>query len=525
MKTTSPWKKRLTYLALFFIFLALAVFSWVLIQTQDRNPDYNLNFTHQTKEAQNLKVGFGKEDISPLVLDSWTDVNGDAQYVAEDGDTYEDRNGNGKFDPVWMAGFQNQRPAQGVHDPLWARSFVIDDGEYCLAWAVLDMIGYGNDDIIEIRKRVAAEADIDYIMVSSTHTHEGPDLIGLWGESYTQSGVDPNYREAVIEKTVASILAAYQNRQKAKLHFSQDLESAIPYVTDSRKPLVLDPGLRMMHAVAVDSDSTIGTLISWSNHPETLWDKNLLISSDFPHYIREGVEKGIFHQDTLVEKGLGGIAIFANGSIGGLMTTHPTFAIKHPISGEMIKEPGYAKTEAQGMAIAQMVLKSLANPQSPPVEEAGLYVRAKTIELPLKNPLYKLAIVLGVLDRGMPSLWNMRTEISHWKIGPAEFLHHPAEIYPEIVNGGVEAPEGRDFLISPVESPSIRSYMQADIKFVMGLSNDMIGYAIPKSEWDEEAPYIYGYEDAPYGEINSLGPETAPILYREMKELLGVKEE
>lgn len=521
MKTTTRWKKLLRYTALFLILLTIAALSWIYVQTQDRNPDYLLDIQHQSKSLQALKVGFGKADISPLILDSWTDVNGDARFVIEDGDSYEDKNGNGKFDPVWMAGFHNQRPAQGIHDPLWARSFVMEDGEYCLAWAVLDMIGYGNDDIIEIRRRVQAKAKIDYIMVSSTHTHEGPDLIGLWGASYTQTGVDPNYRESVIEKTVASILSAYQNRKTAKLHFSQDLESAIPYVTDTRKPLVLDPGLRMMHVVEAETDSSLGTLISWANHPETLWDKNLLISSDFPHYIREGVEKGIYHQDTLVEKGLGGIAIFANGSIGGLMTTHPTFAIEHPHNGELLKEPGYEKTEAQGMAIAQMVLRAIRNSQDSSIEKGALYIRAKTIELPLNNPLYKLAIVLGVLDRGLPSLWNMRTEITHWKIGPAEFLHHPAEIYPEIINGGVEAPEGRDFPISPIESPSIRSYMNAEFKFVMGLTNDMIGYAIPKSEWDEEAPYIYGYESAPYGEVNSLGPETGPILYREMKQLMG----
>lgn len=44
----------------------------------------------------------------------------------------------------------------------------------------------------------------------------------------------------------------------------------------------------------------------------------------------------------------------------------------------------------------------------------------------------------------------------------------------------------------------------------------MIGYIIPKSEWDEEAPYIYGYLESPYGEIHSVGPETGPILYEAM---------
>jgi len=34
--------------------------------------------------------------------------------------------------------------------------------------------------------------------------------------------------------------------------------------------------------------------------------KNLLITSDFPHYVREGIERGIFNGDTLVKPGIGG---------------------------------------------------------------------------------------------------------------------------------------------------------------------------------------------------------------------------
>jgi hypothetical protein len=57
-------------------------------------------------------------------------------------------------------------------------------------------------------------------------------------------------------------------------------------------------------------------------------------------------------------------------------------------------------------------------------------------------------------------------------------------------------------------------------RFTVGLSNDMIGYIIPRSEWDQKAPFIYDYEEAPYGEINSVGPETAPILYEALKEII-----
>jgi hypothetical protein len=103
---------------------------------------------------------------------------------------------------------------------------------------------------------------------------------------------------------------------------------------------------------------------------------------------------------------------------------------------------------------------------------------------------------------------------------PAIFLSIPGEIYPEIIFGGVEAPEGRDFDIQPIETPPIQDFIADKYKFYLGLSNDEIGYIIPKSEWDTEKPYLYHDERSTYGEENSLGPETGPLIYRSLLEVI-----
>ena len=88
------------------------------------------------------------------------------------------------------------------------------------------------------------------------------------------------------------------------------------------------------------------------------------------------------------------------------------------------------------------------------------------------------------------------------------------------MNGGVEAPDGQDYDLEPVEVPYIRSQMKGDFNFVVGMANDMVGYIIPKSQWDEEAPFTYGRDKAPYGEENSIGPETGPKVHKELGILL-----
>ena len=92
----------------------------------------------------------------------------------------------------------------------------------------------------------------------------------------------------------------------------------------------------------------------------------------------------------------------------------------------------------------------------------------------------------------------------------------PGELYPEIAVGGIENPAGADYALDPVEVPPLREAMSGKINLMVNLANDAIGYIIPKSEWDNEAPWIYGATEETYGEIVSLGEETGPTLHRQL---------
>jgi hypothetical protein len=98
-----------------------------------------------------LQAGFAEEDISPK-------VGGDK--------------------PVYLAGFGNDRKATDVHDPLKVRAVVLQHGKTKIALACVDLIGFFNPNVQHVRDQLAG---FDYVLVSSTHNHEGPDVLGLWG--------------------------------------------------------------------------------------------------------------------------------------------------------------------------------------------------------------------------------------------------------------------------------------------------------------------------------------------------------
>jgi hypothetical protein len=503
--------------ALVLLLLAAAAVLF-LANARDRHPGYAVDLRAGGGRPAPLRAGFGAATITPEVPDRWTDEDGDAQW--DEGEPWQDGNGNGRFDAVWLAGFQNRRPAAGVHDPLWARAMVLDDGATRVAIVVLDAIGLMHDQVVDIRRRLPPELGLTYTIVCSTHTHQAPDLQGLWGPGFARSGVVPAYRERVVEGAARAVARAVGALQPAVLRFARVPDAARPFVEDSRRPLVLDPGLRVLHAVAAVSGRTLGTFVTWGNHPETAWRHNLLVSSDYPHYLREALEEGLVRDGQVAVPGLGGTAVFAVGAIGGLMTTRPGFGVPDPFTDVVHEEPSFEKARAQGQQIARLVLAALGGDGVVEVREAAIALRARTLEVPLDNPLLLVGASLGAVERGFASWGSLRTEVAALRIGPASFVAVPGEIYPEIVNGGITSPPGADFDLAPVEVPPLRERMPGRFRFVLGLANDAIGYLIPKSEWDDEAPWIYGAEEETYGEIVSLGPDTAPLIHRSLLETL-----
>ena len=480
--------------------ITLAVVARCLYAFRDRNPGYSVTVRIDGQAARSaprpLRVGFGRVKINPNLADP--------------------------KHPVWLAGFSQHRAATAIHDDLWAVACVVDDGHTRLGIAVLDAIGFFNDDVAAVRRRLAAEWKLDYTVVCSTHNHSTPDLMGLWGPDFFHTGVDSRYRQEVIAAAVQALGDAVSDLQPARVAFHEISTPPDGLVTDTRKPTVFDADIRLMHFTNPTNGATIGSLVGWGDHPETVWGHNTEITADFPGYLREALEKGVETNGALATPGVGGIHLFVNGAVGGLMSTTPSVTVHDPYTQQDFQKTTHEKARALGRQLAARILPRLKNTNAAAFDHLPMAVYARSLELPIKNKGFLLAPILGLLDRGHVRWKILRTEVALITVGDASIACIPGEIYPEIVNGGIEKSPGGDFDIEPQEVPAIRSLMPGRIKFIFGLANDEIGYIIPKSEWDEQAPYLYGSKGPVYGEINSLGPETAVQIHAALRELCGM---
>jgi hypothetical protein len=501
MQATPPrrplWRRALRWLGLAVLALAvlLAARCWYVFR--DRNPGYTLDVAIDGQASQTnsrpLRVGFSREKINPVVGDPAR--------------------------PVWIAGFSQNRAATAIHDDLWAVACVLDDGYSRVGIVALDAIGFFHDDVIAVRRRLGAELKLDYTIVASTHNHSTPDLMGLWGPHPLKSGVDLRYREQVIAASAKALSDAVAALEPAKVAFHEVPVSPEGLVTDTRQPEVFDSDLRAMHFTKPETGATIGTLVTWGNHPETPWSRNTELTADFCGVLRDCLDRGVVQDGKVLDPGLGGIHCYLNGAVGGLMTTSPRVKVRDPYLEQDFQEPSHDKSRAVGRQLAARLLPRLHDTNVTGTTHAPLAVRARTVELPVGNPVFLLAPVLGLLDRGHVRWRQLRTEVAVLQFGEASIACVPGEIYPELVNGGIERAPGGDFDLEPVEVPSIRELLPGRVKFVFGLANDEIGYIIPKSEWDEQPPYLYGSPKGVYGEVNSVGPETAPTLHAALRGL------
>jgi hypothetical protein len=510
-----------------------------------------------------LEAGAAVLSIVPNCYEEWTDLDNNFAFKKGNDELLDcgcdrlcpedpgylgpdDGEGDGKLQAAWMAGFGNGRPANGVRgegvglvgdgDGLWARAIVLRQGNTTVAIVAMDLVGWFNGDVKAARQQLAEQGlEVDHLIVHSTHTHEGPDSMGLWGVDQFTSGYDPKLRAQLRVTVVDAVETAFKElRPVAALKVGEvDISTyhdngVANVISDHRDPWVVDEFISA--ARLTDSDGqTIATLINFSCHPETLSDENLLMTSDFVHALRRTVEQGSTWKTAPGTPGLGGPAIYINGAVGGMMTTLGV-NVTNP-DGDSFQSASWEKADSIGQLLGEMALDAVANGDD--VVDPSLRVINKVFRAPVDNGLFKFLFMQGIVEREVfenPRTKDMEidTEMSLVELGPIQMLSVPGELLPELAVGGydgsrINAPGVP--LIDPNNpnppkidqapaGPYIKDRMPGMYPWLIGLGNDELGYIIPEYNFElaPGKPYTEEAEGDHYEETNSLGPHMAGLV-------------
>ncbi len=505
-------------------------------------------------------AGAAKADITPHVA------------------TFEDLNGNGSFDkgnPAEPFGFgdkitsfvegpiyigNGQGPALYLYDPLSARAVVVGDPSTGtkVALVSIDLYLLMYSDVVAIRSMIDPTLGIDHVFIMATHTHAGPDTLGVSAladlssrdvvrilcTGTAPSGINATWFKEMRRTVVRCIEDAARGMKPARIsiaatHFGFG-------VRDEREPLILD---RQMVILALDDlqGYPIATIVQWACHPESVlllgdpraeardrivltpqakeaWGRT--ISADFPGHLCARLE---------LERG--GIGVYFNGAIGGMITNlhsyiwdpdqHPGYpADMDPslIPPEIRIPNDYRFAPLQGREAARHAVAALAR-DGEKIDRVKIRVQRKECLIPLENQLYRFMAALGIVGyeqrklytasgledhrrswwlsgcflptMGFPKGKHLRTEVGYIEIGdmlqialvpaellpelsiglPPDFISNPARYFPKEAR---YHKTGKEYRLSYTP---LKEQMQARYKMVLCLANDNLGYVIPKSDF------------------------------------------
>jgi hypothetical protein len=361
---------------------------------------------------------------------------------------------------VYIAGYSNNRVADSIHDDLWARALVLDDGETRFAVVACDLIGLSNLRVRQIRRQVRS-VPADNVLITCTHVHSGPDTLGLWGKNFTTTGIDPAYMQQLQERIVSAVDAAVSALKPVTMSAGTvDVPDGLVHNSRERLQDRQLTALRFRDA----EGKTVASVVHYGGHPEV--NKGRALTSDFVHYVREAAEKRF-----------GGVALFLNGALGGMVTPE--------VSGHTFEE-----MQRVGEGVGRFAVQALEAAKPEPV--SGISLRRRTVRLPLENNGFKLLLGAKVLEGELVE-GGMETEVWRLDLGAVTWVTIPGEILPR-------------------PALALKEKMPGRYRMVVALGNDELGYILEPEDYDRD---LYKYERS-----MSVGKQTWPLLFDAARELL-----
>ena len=518
-------------------------------------------------EAQ-LLAGAAAVDITPAFCE---DAAADAAVPQFDPD-------RDCFRWIHLAGFSPHVPfrdgnriAEGVHDPIWARTLALRDaaGE-TLVLVAADLPGLGRKHTGPVRRRVARNHGIpeSHVILHSTHTHSAPDASGYW--STLMTGHNRRYTTRLREQLHASVEQALAALRPAILttatttHVAcQDPRSGalktvehcrLPAVNnrmddssaaydrfvlqrDLRDPVVGNTRIVAAELQEAETGETIATLVNWHNHPDTLGSGNRLLSSDYPHYLRE-----------YLERARGGVAVFVAGTVGNQMsglrgTPVPLWneegqrvfeAAPDGTTRPVLVTDGWEKIRSTGYEIAHAAVTALD--AAKPLAAPGVSVAAVSFDTPIDNVIHLLGTwsvwhhdveAPERLRYRWPDCWGLlgcvRAEVALLEIGDLSLLTAPGEIDPAYALGRPEvvADYGTDWGTWRFPAMAgVDHLMPGRHHGFIGSAQDYLSYLVPAADntgwWNFDHPNHYE-------EWVTIGKRFGEDVRRAWRELLAAR--
>lgn len=371
-----------------------------------------------------------------------------------------------------MAGYYYERFADGVHDDLYARSLLIDDGRARVVLIACDLVRLPRTAAQDARARIQKRLGIpaDHVLISATHSHTGPQTT-------------PDYLGPLARRIADSAVTANGSARPARLRVGVGHESTLPHNRRYRMKdgsTVTNPGFlnpevvkavgpinpQVPVVVADELDGRpLATWVNYAMHLDTVG--GTWISADYPFFLARLLAR---------VKGAEMMTIFTIGSAGN---------INHWDVSRPGPQRGFAEAQRIGESLGAAVLKACTELQV--IDAPAVRAASASLELPVpavtEEQVAAMRKIIGTpappnvdftLERVKATriiaqatkAGRVSTEVQVITVGPVAFVGVPGELFVEL---GLAIQQASPFPHT----------------FIIEQANDSIGYIPTKAAFEQ----------------------------------------
>ena len=294
-------------------------------------------------------------------------------------------------------------PSSGVHDDLYAKALVLDDGRQMWTLLCLDLVGLSLAFSDELRALIRQETGIETVLINCSHTHSSPFSMPWSTDGWERHDREERgwqdrmrevlpelVREAVEGMTPASLRVG---RAPVRVGINRRLMTEAGGVVMKSNPEGPDVPWVDVLQVSDEQDRALAVLFSHAAHPVIVHGSSTLIGADYPGFAATRIGAAL---------GEHVLPLFAQGcgaNING-----------YPLRG------GFSMAEKAGNMLGEAVLQALE--ESVPLEASSFSIASQTVLLPCQDlPAPEACakavgeVEKSISDAGEDQAWSLRDRL------------------------------------------------------------------------------------------------------------------
>ena len=322
-----------------------------------------------------------------------------------------------------MYGYANRKcgPANGTHDPLFAKVLVLEAGDSRMAIVTADVGSLVSDNL---RRDVAAKLDIPVLLLSASHTHSAPAFLPFGSAPATSPDATSYLAElerrifGAIEQASRSMFPARLGIGRGSLQLGynrlllrEDGRARALFDNLERVPYgPVDPEIVLLRVEDADGRAK-ALLVHYAVHAVVLGPTSCKYSADYPGVLQSAVEKEL--EGTQV--------MFVQGGAGDI---NPLFQGR---SGREADDFGVMEKMGQLLAAEVLRANKTVKPLAPVVDPikvkselmtfADRWEKDRTLEIGITTILIgreiAIATVPGEPLHKLQRMWKEQADVPH----------------------------------------------------------------------------------------------------------------